>query len=1377
MKRILGLDLGTTSIGWAIVDEAEKESEQSSIIKTGVRVVPLSTDEQINFEKGQSITINANRTEKRGGRRNKFRFKLRRKALIKALKKNGFIKNATILTEDDKNSTHKTYEFRAKAVHKKIEKEQLVRVLLMINKKRGYKSSRKANNAEEGELIDGMEVAKKLNNQNLTPGQFTLHLLEKNKKTLPDYYRSDLQQEFDKIWDIQKRYYPEILTKDLKENFSNKNKGQTWKICQEPFGIVGIKQQGSTQEKKIEVYQWRNNALKDKLELEELAVVFSEINNQINKSSGYLGEISDRSKELYFNNQTVGEYQWKQLKNDPHTSLKNQVFYRQDYDDEFEAIWNEQSKHYSELTEEFKKEIKDTIIFYQRPLKSQKGLISYCEFESWEQEVTIDGETKKKTVGHRVVPKSSPLFQQFKIWQNINSLRIENIKTGEIKILEEETKKELFSELNWEERWTPTDFFKWIDLKEKDWKINFQHLEGNRTNHQLLKAYKKIASLEGYNAIDYKKLSKTEVISAVKECFKIIVINASILEFDPIQTGNTFAKQPSYQLWHLLYSYEDDYSPTGNASLIEKLKQNFGFKVEHATLLANVTFQDDYGNLSARAIKKIYPHLEDGLEYSEACTMAGYNHSSAITKKQNDERELSDKLEILKKNSLRNPVVEKILNQMINVVNAILEDENLGRPDEIRIEMARELKKTAKQRSEMTTSIAKATREHEEYRKIIKKEFGLPYVSRNDLIKYKLYKELEPNKFHTIYSNTYIAPDKLFSKDFDVEHIIPKARLFDDSFSNKTLETRHDNIDKGNETALDYVQRKYGDKAVEEYRNRLENLFKAGKINYTKRKKLLMKIEDIPEDFLARDLGTSAYIARASASILLDITKKVTLTSGTITATLREDWGLVKVLQELNWDKYDKVGLTYYDINKNGKKLKRIKDWTKRNDHRHHAMDAITVAFTKPALIQYLNNKNADSKKGIIVQNIKEKYTYKNERGKRKFITPFENIREKTKEHLESILVSYKAKNKVTTKNKNKIKLKGKNNFKVKIEETPRGKLHMETVYGKSKYYATKLEKIGGKFDAEKINQVANEKYRNALLQRLRDFDDNPKKAFTAKNSLTKNPIYINGTQETVPETVKLVWMEDQFTIRKNITPDLKIDKVTDVGVRRILEKRLKEFGGKPKEAFVNLTENPIWLNKEKRIQLKSVTITGVSNAESLHVAKDHLGKEIKDKNGDNVPVDFVELGNNHHIAIYKNSKGELKEDVVSFFQAVIRKNQGDDIIKAINKNGWSLHFTMKQNEMFIFPTNEFTPSDINLLDINNKETISKHLFRVQSISSKYYIFRHHLETTVANGNTFKNQKMLWGNTFQFIRTEKNLQGIIKVRINHLGNIVQIGEY
>ena len=98
MKKILGLDLGTTSIGWALVNEKENDNEQSSIIKLGVRVNPLSVDEQSNFEKGKAITTNADRTKKRSARRNLQRFKLRRENLLTLLKEHGFITDETAKT-------------------------------------------------------------------------------------------------------------------------------------------------------------------------------------------------------------------------------------------------------------------------------------------------------------------------------------------------------------------------------------------------------------------------------------------------------------------------------------------------------------------------------------------------------------------------------------------------------------------------------------------------------------------------------------------------------------------------------------------------------------------------------------------------------------------------------------------------------------------------------------------------------------------------------------------------------------------------------------------------------------------------------------------------------------------------------------------------------------------------------------------------------------------------------------------------------------------------------------------------------------------------------------------------------------------------------
>ena len=425
MKKILGLDLGVGSIGWALVNEAENEQEYSSIVDMGVRVNPLTVDEQRNFEQGKSITTNADRTLKRSMRRNLQRYKLRRAHLLECLKEHGFIKDDTLLYEGSNRTTFQTYRLRAKAATEEVSLEDLARIFLMINKKRGYKSSRKAKSTDEGQLIDGMAIAKRLYDEDITPGQLVCLLFQEGKNYVPDFYRSDLQAEYDRIWEHQRPFYPEILTDEFKAQLKGKSKLNSSKLFLGKYGIYTAENKGK--DKRKQAYQWRADALHRQLTLEEVAFVLCEINGAINNSSGYLGAISDRSKELYFNKQTIGQALMTGLDRDPHYSLKNQVFYRQDYLDEFERIWETQAAFHPELTPELKKEIRDIIIFYQRPLRSQKGLVSYCEFESRQVEVLVDGVPKMKTIGNKVCPKSSPLFQEFKMWQVLNNLKVTTV--------------------------------------------------------------------------------------------------------------------------------------------------------------------------------------------------------------------------------------------------------------------------------------------------------------------------------------------------------------------------------------------------------------------------------------------------------------------------------------------------------------------------------------------------------------------------------------------------------------------------------------------------------------------------------------------------------------------------------------------------------------------------------------------------------------------------------------------------------------------------------------------------------------------------------------------------------------------------------------
>ena len=1374
MKRILGLDLGVSSIGWALVNEAENQEERSSIVKLGVRVNPLTVDEQSNFEKGKSITTNAVRTEKRGIRRSLQRYKLRRDELIRLLKEHQLITDDTLLYENGNRTTFETYRLRAKAATDPISLEELARVLLMINKKRGYKSNRKAKGGEEGQLIDGMEVAKTLYDEELTPGEYSLALINQGKKYLPDYYQSDLQAELKRIWDKQKTLYPDILTDDLWLTIQGKGKTLTNKIFIARHQVFSPTLKRDEARKQL--LQWRVDGLTKVLTIEEVSAVVAELNGQINGTSGYLGKISDRSKELYFRHQTIGQYLMAMLDANPNASLRNTVFYRQDYLDEFETIWQTQAQFHPELTNELKHDIGNVTIFYQRPLRSQKGLVAICELEQQKIETVVDGKQKVITIGSKVCPKSSPLFQDFRLWQRLNDLRIISDDLFGNRDLDLHEKQTLAHELSIHAKLTKQQALKTLFGKAKGIDLNFKELDGNATQAALFGAYQRIIDMSGHGEYDFSKMTTDEVMDIVENVFSALGFSTAPLHFDATLQGKELERQPSYQLWHLLYSYEGDQSKTGDEALVRKIRDIFHFNNdEYAKIIAQISFKPDYGSLSAKAMRKLLPYMHEGYNYSEACEMAGYRHSArSLTKEEIENKVLKPRLDLLPRNSLRNPVVEKILNQMVNVVNAVVE--TYGPIDEIRIELARDLKKSAKEREEDTNAINKATKEHDEYRRTLQDApFNILHPSRNDIIRYKLYLELKENGYHTLYSNTYIPKESLFTNDFDIEHIIPQATAFDDSFSNKTLELKTVNLKKGNATAYDFVKDEYGANGLEEYKSRVDDLLRRKAISPKKHANLLKTTADIKGDFISRDLRDTQYISRKAREILEQLVRRVTPTTGKITDQLREDWGLVDVMQQLNWDKYDAVGQTESWQNRDGKTIRHIKDWTKRNDHRHHAMDALTIAFTRHSIVQYYNNMNARTDKTSDIYGIEQK-DMERHNGHLRFRLPVENIREEAKRHLEAILVSIKSKTKVATQNVNRSKApNAEGGQRKKVQLTPRTQLHKETIYGQHRQYHVSMEKVGSAFDESKIATVASKEIREALKRRLAAFAGDAKKAFTGKNSLEKNPIWLDADHSrAVPLKVKCVELEPIYTIRKPISKDLAIDKVVDPAVKAILQRRLDEYGGDAGKAFSNLDENPIWLNEERGIAIKRVTINaGLSAPEPLHEKRDRKGQRIKDSEGKGQPTDYVQTGNNHHVAIFEDADGKLQEHIVSYYEAMARLTQGLPIIDYDYhaELGWKFLFTMKQNEYFVFPSEDFNPTEVDLMNPENYALISPHLFRVQKLTSKDYFFRHHLETAV------EDKKVLHTKTWFRITNIDKIRNIIKVRVNHIGQIVAIGEY
>ena len=257
---------------------------------------------------------------------------------------------------------------------------------------------------------------------------------------------------------------------------------------------------------------------------------------------------------MYFNHETVGQYLYRHIQEDSHYSTRNQVFYRQDYIDEFNRIWNVQSKFHPELSLDLKRRVSDRILFYQRPLKSQKGLVSFCEFESHQIEVVIDGKKKTKLTGSRVAPRSSLLFQEFKIRQTLNNIEIFDNSKEETRALSQEEKQLLADELTIKPTMKASEVLKTLALSNRRYGLNFKELGGNSTMATLFKGYFDIVEASGHGEFDLSKLHYQEAIQILKEILPVLGCPRDIIHFDSQLEKDAYEQQPVFKLWHLLYS-------------------------------------------------------------------------------------------------------------------------------------------------------------------------------------------------------------------------------------------------------------------------------------------------------------------------------------------------------------------------------------------------------------------------------------------------------------------------------------------------------------------------------------------------------------------------------------------------------------------------------------------------------------------------------------------------------------------------------------------------------------------------------------------------------------------------------------------------------
>ncbi len=1239
MKKILGLDLGTNSIGWALIDSDDKK-----ILGMGSRIIPYEGTEGNDFAKGTGESRNALRTKDRTARKGYDRYQLRRKYLAEALVNNHLYPEQ----EDRSISKMKLWELRNKAVTEPVTLSEIGRLLLWLNQKRGYKSSR-----------------------------------------------------------------------------SDANLGK--------------------------------------------------------KDTEYVSAVKSRHEKIKELSLTIGQYFYQELIKDEFFKVKENIFPREAYLEEFDAICTTQQTAYpSILTDEFISKIRNEIIYYQRPLKSQKGLVSVCEFEGF---IRIGKDGKEYFVGPKVAPKSSPIFQMAKIWENINNIKITS-RRGEDITLTTTQKWAIFQHLDNNEKLTVSDLMRILELRRDNCFINKQlekGISGNITKNAIKRCLKNQEKYERLLKLDlniiendaegYLYDQKTGEILGVKRMKYI----------DPI-----IVQEPFYQLWHLIYSINDQ------VECSRVLQNKFSIDSETADSLATIDFRKHaFGNKSVKVIRKILPYLMDGDGYSEAMSYSGYNHSNSITKELNTQRKVLDFLKPIPKNSLRQPVVEKILNQMVNVVNAVIE--KYGKPNEIRVELARELKQSKEERNDADKAMNKRQRENDAISKQLE-EYGLR-ATRNNIIKWRLYEEIdnEDKKLNAIcvYCGQPISlTGALKGNDVDVEHIIPKSKLFDDSQSNKTLAHRHCNKNKNDLTAYDFMKSK-PEAVFNEYVERVNNLYGNRVIGKSKRDKLLMTESKIPNNFIDRQLRESQYIAKKARGILQTICQNVWATSGTVTAELRHLWGWDDVTMNLQMQKYKDLGLTEIvewesEHGKNRHQKEVIKGWTKRDDHRHHAVDALTIACTRQGYIQRFNTLSAAKTRDDMKFEVEQRSLEFNEKRSllEKYIIgekPF--TVEEVQLAVSNILVSFKAGKKVAVWGNRKIGKRGHKKIVQRNIIVPRGALSEQFVYGR-----IQALKIGMpiKFLFENPHLIFKSYIKAKVQDRIVQHNGDFRKAIS---SLKKDPIYLDGDRKILLE--KATCFSEEYVKKYDVDTNFnKVNKVVDLKIKDILHRRLGKFGGKEKEAFKDV-------QREDKTVIKWYEDEGLERPiKSVRCFTGLAAVVPVKKDGNENDIGFVKPGNNHHIAIYTDADGIRHQHICTFWHAVERKKYGipviinnsnavwdkiqsqpqatypESFLKMLPSPNLQLHLSMQQNEMFLLNFPDVNQNDIMVIE---KSHLSSYLYLVWSVSDSDFWFRHHLETKNTELKTIESSKIS-KRYFRFKSLNSFLAANpIKIRLDHLGDIVTIG--
>lgn len=419
-------------------------------------------------------------------------------------------------------------------------------------------------------------------------------------------------------------------------------------------------------------------------------------------------------------------------------------------------------------------------------------------------------------------------------------------------------------------------------------------------------------------------------------------------------------------------------------SLIRRAIEHWNLDEAGALWLADKPAPNGYCMYSRKAIRKLLPLMATGMRFKAAEKEVYGNRLTG--------GEVHDRIPPVRSalKTLRNPAVERALTELRKVVNALVGE--YGKPAEVRIELARDLKKPRHERAKAVSYNRDRERQRTAAKEKMLRELGpgFQHPSRADVEKALLWEECQGE---CPYTGKRFPFSSLFGENppLQVEHIIPFSRIPDDSFQNKTLCYHEENQYKGNRTPFEA----YG--SSDKYQEILDRVKNWRTLNPGKQRRFELRTLEELEGFSERQLNDTRYASKLACELVGTLyggrdvktdtgsRQVVFASSGMVTATLRKAWGLEAILREAA-------------PSTNGQSRGKP-----RTDHRHHAIDAITIALSRPKMIAALSSYNAQ-----------DPYWPQNGRTAPKIQSPWKDFIDSIRPHFEQMLVSHRPEHRLT---------------------------------------------------------------------------------------------------------------------------------------------------------------------------------------------------------------------------------------------------------------------------------------------------------------------------------------------------------------------------